>query len=128
MVNIDMSAREQSQGRVSTYKVCCQGGWGGGGEDSFSFGGIYSSLTCVSLGTGSSRTWLLADSRRTSGKARTTAEGAEGEGSEERRRRMGNSGRMSTAESERREVHSWSRNTMMMGSIFTCTRVEKSIV
>ena len=58
-------------------------------------------LTCVSLGTGSSRTWLLADSNRTSGKARITAEGEglEWEEPDERRGRMGNSGRTWMAES-----------------------------
>ena len=100
---------------------------GGGGEYSErrADGRIYSSLiTCVSFGTGSSRTWLLADSKRTSGKARITAEGEgpEGEEPDERRGRMGNSGRMWTVESERREVHSRSGNTTMMGWI--CTYIQ----
>ena len=102
MVNIDISSSEQSQGSVST---------------------------CDSLGTGSSRTWLLADSIRRSGKATTTAERhrrghkEEEEGEVERRGRIGNSGRVLTIETEpeslRRDVHSCSGNTKIIGLIFT---------
>ena len=110
--------REPKEGNI---KGC--GGWG----DQSKFAN--SSLTWASLGTGSSRTWLLADSKRTWGKARITAEreGLDGAGPEEeegsavdeRRGRMGNSGRSWRVESERREVQSRSGNTTTMGSIFT---------
>ena len=92
------SSSEQSQGRVSSWD---------------------------SRGTGSSRTWLLADSSRISGKARTTAEGDDNEGErevegEEMRGRMGKSGRiLNESDSARRVVHSCSGNTKMTGFIFT---------